>query len=837
MRWWRWCWAPVLGLLAACGGGGGAAGGGDDAGGGGGGGGTGRSATAADRYLPLDANARWYYQVDGGTQRLLAAALGPRSVDGASGMQLNVANPLALGAEVVTYVATADAVREYPEDEGDPLLAAMAGIETVRWPARAGDSHVQLDRTLDAGTDFDGDGRPDRVAVLATQRVLGFEPQTVPAGRFEDTLHLQQDLRLTLLPSSGVAPLTVRLVTDQWLARGVGPVRIERVLDDAGSRTLSTMALVAWRAGDASSHPAAPTLRASAPARSPARSATLELSATFDAPMDIRTLLGGTFGLTAEDGRPVAGEVEVLDAQVRFVPAVPLASGRYTAQIGVDARDVLGQALAAPVSWRFEVDADAPGVVQQWPPVDAVDVPLDSTVRVRFSEPLDPASLDPTQILLTQAGLPLPITRRIEGGTDLVIVPQAPLPRGQQLSLWVGGLTDLVGNPVLGNQGHSSSLTTVQGQFAQPAALFPGYFTAQVSLADLDGDGRTELMTVSEVLDPGSVVWRWRLLSRQRAADGSLGPVVERALDIPSACPSPRLQVADLDADGRPDLLVRDLCRTTWLRQGADGQFTPGAAAPGSPSQPPGLWDLDGRGRPTLVSVEFPGTQIVLQRLDGQGQWQRIGEAALAHPAAGPLTAADLDGDGRLDLIVPVGNASSTLDIAVLRQRADGSFAAPELLALGQRWFLLTVAVGDIDGDGRADIVLALDDPVAPQLGWMRQTAAGGFAALQTRRSPLAARQLRVADLDRDGRVDVVIGHGGSGGASVFLQRADGSLGEPVTYRAPYGGFDPDELQLGDVDGDGWIDILAQGHWLRQFPPPVQAPLGRWYRSPAAARR
>ena len=206
--------------------------------------------------------------------------------------------------------------------------------------------------------------------------------------------------------------------------------------------------------------------------------------------------------------------------------------------------------------------------------------------------------------------------------------------------------------------------------------------------------------------------------------------------------------------------------------------------------------------------------------------WIKRSLASQAEAAA----VGDLNGDGRNDVVVVTSFGSIAQDdwtAHVFLQQPSGAFPP-----LADRYPLAavggggcqSVAVGDVTGDGRVDVVVATTNGVVV----LPQTPAGVLGAPVL--SPTAeARQLTLGDFNHDGRQDVAsIAHGGPT-VSVFLQTAAGALAAPAAYPAPHGGFD--EIEAGDLDGDGRDDIAVierPALRLRQPGRAGAAPVGRF---------
>ena len=260
------------------------------------------------------------------------------------------------------------------------------------------------------------------------------------------------------------------------------------------------------------------------------------------------------------------------------------------------------------------------------------------------------------------------------------------------------GAIDVVTTNELGN---TVSVLLGNGDGALRAAVSYATDTQpwSVAIADLDRDGHLDLVTANRFNSTLSV-----LLGR---GDGTF----RAAVTFRTGAAPQTVVAADVDRDGRLDLVTSDANQNavSVLLGRGDATFLPRVdyETPTSP-QWLSLADVNGDGALDLVvgstfttTIGVAGTvSVLLGRGDGTFS-SRVDYAAGQLPLAGEV--ADVDGDGQLDILT--GNANG-LSISVLSGLGDGTFRARrDYAAWGHRAF----RVADVDQDGRPDLVVASD--------------------------------------------------------------------------------------------------------------------------------
>lgn len=316
-----------------------------------------------------------------------------------------------------------------------------------------------------------------------------------------------------------------------------------------------------------------------------------------------------------------------------------------------------------------------------------------------------------------------------------------------------------------------------------------------VAASDHDGDGDRDLTVGCPLV---SELW----LAKNR------GGAFPDPLSL-SSLAATAVVAADFNGDGAADLAVTDRksgdASVYVFLTGNDGALTDPVAYP----LQDGPWrmtsaDINADGRPDLVVSHFPAETIsaLLNLGDGVFGTDR-GTVPLSFPNA--LAAGDLDGDGRDDVAVAsLGSSTSDTGLYILPGNGDGTF--------GEAWNLLSgtlataVVVVDLNGDQRPDLVV--NDSYANIIIVAINEGGGFFDEARAVSYPVGDEPAAIAagDLNSDGYMDLVVANGGSDDVSVLLGRGDGTL-EPEW---PYGvGSEPSALAIADFNGDGNADLAV----------------------------
>jgi FG-GAP-like repeat/FG-GAP repeat len=352
------------------------------------------------------------------------------------------------------------------------------------------------------------------------------------------------------------------------------------------------------------------------------------------------------------------------------------------------------------------------------------------------------------------------------------------------------------------------------------ASLFPFgsalVSRVEVAAGDVNGDGRTDIVLVAQRSE-GTQVKAVDLQGHELASFFVLDPAI-----VPGAS----IAAGDLDGDGKAEIVLGGgPTRAPWppVTNGPDQRvavYEADGTESASFAAYPGLFqggvrvalgDLTGDSQPEIVTAPGPGleTEIGIFSQDwvnGRDRGTRLGHFLAFEPSfegGASLALGDVVGDGRLRIVVGSGPGRKG-EVRVFdpdgRQLSTLTPFGPDYTGG------ISVAAGDVNGDGRAEIVAGT---LAPPMRVRAFDGGDPFGPLHTLSFvPAAGAQVAVADLGGTGRGSIVVG--ASRGTDPLVVVLSPLTETPVAQLRPYASV-PDGIRVaaGDLNGDGRDEIVV----------------------------
>ncbi|MDX2196224.1 MAG: FG-GAP-like repeat-containing protein [Cytophagales bacterium] len=406
--------------------------------------------------------------------------------------------------------------------------------------------------------------------------------------------------------------------------------------------------------------------------------------------------------------------------------------------------------------------------------------------------------------------------------TDFTVTGLAPLPvitsftpskgyAAMEVSILGSGFDNIALNNVVHFGGAKATITGASANLLQALAPWGATFD-KIRVTNLltNFSGESTMPFVTTFAGPRTIT------------SATFAPKV----DLPSASNVYATYIADIDGDGKNDLLAANynlntfsIFRNTGTGINFSNQFAPKVDfTTGSTAYKITVADLDGDGKNDIIVPNYSSNTIsVFRNLSNPGSIflsNKVDFSVGSNPVA--VEAADIDSDGLLDLVIANYNVNYFTiykNTGITGTITSTSFGARQDIV--NDYYAYAIAIGDLDRDGKPDIATTTQNTNIISI--YRNLSTQGAITLAPR-LPLTSQfypwDLKFADLDYDNILDMVASNPTYGTVSVF--RNTGLVGTITSAsfaaRVDFNTLASNNyLALADIDGDGRVDISNSG--------------------------
>ncbi len=454
------------------------------------------------------------------------------------------------------------------------------------------------------------------------------------------------------------------------------------------------------------------------------------------------------------------------------------------------------------------------------PARNAASVGINSSITVTFSEDIASSTVTATSFYLKD-NVNNPVSGTIScGSKSAIFTPNSPL---AIQTTYIATVTKAVkaSSGAVSSGDYTWNFSTVgtgASLFSPPATILTGAESEAVAIGDVTGDGRNDVvMTTAYNFDPATDYKVF--LFAQNASGGLNSALTFTASGYPHS-----VAIGDINGDGKNEVVIgNDRKNIEVFVQDGSGGLVSSAVYTTFNSTFVKIADFNNDGMLDVVGISWGDpadipSQVAEVFLQSGGALSSSGKYSVPNCGYNALDAGDVNNDGLVDIVVMNGQGlyAECPSVNVLTQNAGGTFNAVSSYLVGTGiWDITTgMAIGDVTGDGRKDVVVSYGGNVPNSfMGVFRQNTGGSLDPVSSYASHDLPEAVAVTDINGDGKNDILVFHTGMASeVGIYLQTSGGSLSAENLFTMPSAqAFNPQAMAVGDINGDGLPDIVVGG--------------------------
>jgi len=345
-----------------------------------------------------------------------------------------------------------------------------------------------------------------------------------------------------------------------------------------------------------------------------------------------------------------------------------------------------------------------------------------------------------------------------------------------------------------------------------------------ITHADINGDGLQDIIATRQTFPKKvSVILNTTTI-------GASSPTFSSATDFTvEGANDSKIAAADFNGDGKPDIVASESFESTvrvLINTTTNGASTPTFSAytsftTGKDPIDVSVGDINGDGKPDIITANFSAStvSVLLNTTSNGASTPTFSSKSDFSVATNPYRVAigDFNGDGKSDIIAQSSNINSSISV-LLNTTSNGastpSFSTKTDFTVGAtRNNNYSVAIGDINGDDKPDIISA--NFTASIISVLLNTTSIGassptFSGKTDFTVGTSPDWITIADFDGDGKPDVVTSNGANTVSVLINTTANGAATPTFTSKADFGvGASPSSVINADINGDNKPDIIT----------------------------